>query len=330
MKTTTAWPWSVHDRLSELSLTKAQRLTLLAAIRWADPEGVLYPSVLNWSKAAGLTPRGLQRALRQLEEMGLVQRVYVSTGGPAKTSQYRIPILAKNPDSDSGFYSQDTTTATPTQKSKNPDRREKKPRPGFGGTTKNGQENTQQQTSAVDVLSQLKLDSFRDHPNATPDRLEWIRQEAPKKQNPTGWAAACIRDGWDIPLEITRERNRQQRKRWLADLAKNQPEQQRLLHDYETLKSNGRTRQFKTFGDWAWETFGRSEGRSDAPQGFSPQDTPWNNSTSQPGEHLKFQSSRKSKQLGLHPAPNDTYSPRVLHHKVGFNGTDSRNQTSRQ
>lgn len=330
MKDSNHWPWSAHHRLSKLSITKAQRLTLLAAIGWADAQGVLYPSVLNWSKAAGLTPRGLQRALRQLEKTGLVQRMYVSTGGFAKTSQYRIPILAKTTSGDSGFCSQEMTTSTPTQKSKNPDRRGTKPRPGFGGTTKNGQENTKQQPAAVDVLSQLKLDSLRDHPAATPDRLEWIRRESPTKRNPEGWATACIRDGWDIPLQITRERDRQQRERWLADLGRNKSEQQRLLHDYETLKSNGRTRQFESFGDWAWETFGRSEAQSDALQSSSPQDTRETHSASPPVEHAIFQGPRKSTRSGLSTAPTGTCSPSDLHHKVGFNGTNSRNHSSRQ
>lgn len=136
---TGVWPWSAMRRLAAApTSTLAQRAALLAAVTWADREGRLRPSIETWARVAGLSTRGLQRALRELEALGLVERERESRGGPRGTNLFRIPLLAKNPDPPSGLEPRPASPSTPTGATRNPDRRDAQPRPPVGGTPING------------------------------------------------------------------------------------------------------------------------------------------------------------------------------------------------
>ena len=213
--------------------TLAERAALLAAVAWVRDDGTLWPAVATWAQLAGLTPRGLQRALRSLEDKGLLLRTQEG-GGSRKTTRYRIPLYATTPDRPSAIIeprppSPQTPTSTPT----NPDGRAPEPRPTVRGTTKNIQENNHQHPAVADVLARLGLDALRTHPNATPERLAWIEREARTKKNPAGWAAACIRDAWAVPAATPEQQTddkRAQRERILADFdAMPQPARAELI-----------------------------------------------------------------------------------------------------
>jgi hypothetical protein len=51
----------------------------------------------------------------------------------------------------------------------------------------------------VDVFSRFGIENLREHPNVTPDRVEYIERCAPNAKNPSAWAAKCIRDSWKVP-----------------------------------------------------------------------------------------------------------------------------------
>ena len=150
--TNTAWPWRGFFQQADVGkLPAAQAQAMLAAVAWVDRNGALRPSMASWARVAHLTPRGLQRALRRLEERGLVIRTRPSAGG--RVSDFRIPLLAENPDHGSGLQHRPTAPQTPTGAPLNPDRRDTKPRPGVRGTTKNDQR--EQPTTASVVVSSV-------------------------------------------------------------------------------------------------------------------------------------------------------------------------------
>jgi hypothetical protein len=192
-------PWDALDRLRDVATRGAgERAVLLAAVRWANEDGVLWPAVGTWAALAGVT---LQRLLRGMAGRGVVEVLSASPGGPGKTSRYRIPAFMRNPDERSGLEPRQARPTTPTEKAPNPDNGGLQPRQCVRGTTKNNQKNTQQQPAA-DVLSRMGIQALRDHANATPERVAWIGRVAGTKQSPGGWAAKCIREGWDVP-ELT-------------------------------------------------------------------------------------------------------------------------------
>lgn len=196
----TGSPWAALDRLRNSGTRNAaERAALLAAVRWANADGVLWPPLDQWAALAGVKVRTLQRSLRSLAERGLVEVVSASPGGSRKTSRYRVPLLTRNPDKPSGMEPRPGKPPTPTAAPTIPDGDDAKPRQGVGLTAKNPQSNPQQQPAAADVFSRLGIQNLRDHPNATPERAAWIEREASKKAKPAGWAATCIREGWPVP-----------------------------------------------------------------------------------------------------------------------------------
>jgi hypothetical protein len=111
------------DRVADApTQTLAERAALLAAVRWVNPDGELWPSLGNWARMASLSVRALRRVLRDLTRRGLIVPVVVSRGGAGRTSRYRIPILA-NPDTRSGMGEVTTRTHGPG----NPDKSDQKP-----------------------------------------------------------------------------------------------------------------------------------------------------------------------------------------------------------
>ncbi len=108
------------DRIANIPTQgAAERTAVFAALRWINRAGELWPSLDNWARHAGLTPRSLRRVLRRLEARGIIIVVKASTGGTGRTARYRFPALtSSNPDTGSGIgHARTRTGATP-----NPDR----------------------------------------------------------------------------------------------------------------------------------------------------------------------------------------------------------------
>lgn len=192
------------DRIADLPTTGlAERAVLLAAVRWANPNGELWPALNRWARLTGMTVRSLQRVLRRLTDRGIVEVLSVSPGGTGKTTHYRIPGLLRNPDGRSGFQPRPARTETPTGRPSNPDAQAFEPRPSVTQSTKETQME-QPPTADGEVVARLSAE-LRDHPNLTPQRRAWIEREAPSKCNPAGWAAECIRKCWDVPTTTPKQ-----------------------------------------------------------------------------------------------------------------------------
>lgn len=233
-------PWEAHDLIGQTPTKGAERAVLLAALKWANPAGELWPSAANWAQQVGLTPRALQRTLRRLVERGIVEVVTSSVGGAGRTSRYRIPILdARNPDRGSGLEAGSSHATTPTVEPRtptvgtgNPDRGAPKPRPTVTPSTRN--QPTEQPTTGAGVVVALLSEELRKHPNATPERLAWIAREAPNKDNPSAWAASCVRGGWAAPPPTPEDQQalkREARHQRLAAFDALPPDQQRPILD---------------------------------------------------------------------------------------------------
>ncbi len=113
------------DRINSLPTDgAAERAAVLAALRWINRAGELWPSLNNWARLAGLKARSLRRVLRRLEERGIVVVVKASAGGTGRTVRYRFPALtSSNPDTGSGIGHARTRTGA----TRNPDRHDREP-----------------------------------------------------------------------------------------------------------------------------------------------------------------------------------------------------------
>ncbi len=210
------------DRLSLIrTKSAAEHCVLLAAIRWVNEEGLLWPSIPNWAAQAGVDQRTVQRALASLVARGVVVVDKLHSG--RSTTRYRIlcmdltnPGIVPGLDRPEGGNTppQPRRMATPTTASGH----------STPGTTPPHQqlevppqEHPTQQLSPQ--LTLLLAPQLRNHQNATPERLTWIEREAPSKDNPQAWAAACILKGWNPPADAAsiKEQERAQRARRLAE-----------------------------------------------------------------------------------------------------------------
>lgn len=176
----------------------AERAALLAALRWVNAGGLLWPSLTNWARTAGMDPRALRRVLRRLTARGILRVVRESRGGAPVPSRYAIVALV-TPDPESGVHPGPGVPRPRTVGAATPDREGPYPGPTVRRTVMNNQENNHEQGAAVDVFSRLGIEHLRGHVNATPERLAWVEREAPSKRSPGGWAAWCIEQGWDVP-----------------------------------------------------------------------------------------------------------------------------------
>ena len=84
--------WSLTD------LSPFQKLVLVALADRANDEGVCWPSIETLSKKTGMTGRGVQKTIRTLEEIGLLQR-QESTG---RSNKYVLilPLNTVHPQED--------------------------------------------------------------------------------------------------------------------------------------------------------------------------------------------------------------------------------------
>lgn len=191
------------ERLDALPRTSpAERAVLRAFADYAGPEGICWASVATLAKRAGVTPRTVQRAIRSLEKRGTLSRTTPPHGVATQTTTYIIhPFVTVAPDGASGQGGRRPGSRPPTSTPAPPDNDASTPRQAVAQSGRSRNENQQQSaaSSGGGGVVALLSDELRSHPNATPERLEWIEREAPSKDNPAGWAAQCIREGWTVP-----------------------------------------------------------------------------------------------------------------------------------
>ena len=202
----TSWQRDQFDAIARSGTKGAARQALLSAVNWADPKtGQLWPSIDNWAGVAGLSPRGLQKAIRRLQVAEKIKALTNGKGGARNTTKWEVPLLAVRKDEQGSPLS---TTETPNVITEGANKRREKgehgdaqPRTGF--TRRNREEPKQEPaTTSPDAGVLLSLGLGKDllrHANATPERLAWIARVAPTKSNPGGWAAQAIREGWNPP-----------------------------------------------------------------------------------------------------------------------------------
>jgi hypothetical protein len=204
------------DAIADLPIEGlAERSVMLAAVRWVNERGELWPVLENWSHVAGLTVRGLQRALARLVSRGILEVVQRHPPGVRKGTKYRIPALTPTTDRGSGVYPRLACPGSPTGATGSTEWRAPDPRPGVIQSAKE-QPKEEPTTSVAGVVARL-APGLRNHPNSTPARLAWIERDAPSKSNPDAWAAECIRKGYKLPPP-TREQTEAARKARRADL----------------------------------------------------------------------------------------------------------------
>jgi hypothetical protein len=191
------------ERIRTLPLKgRAERSILLAAVRWINSGGELWPSMSNWAEMAGVHTRTLQIALRKLVERGIVRVSVLSAGGRNRTTRYCIPalILTPMPGDEGGT---DPECGGPTDMTRTP--QPKSPNSGVAiailrhpATRSFTKSPVNRTTTTADVVSRLPRE-WREHPNATRERLSWIAQAAFDAKNPIAWAIACIKERWNPP-----------------------------------------------------------------------------------------------------------------------------------
>ena len=193
------WIWRRYDKIAATDTRHAERAALLAAAKWANKNGELYPSLDSWARMAGVTKRRLQQCLKHLAQRELVEVVSRVRSGSKWMTVYRIPCL-----SDSPVLCARSTARPPTTL-----------RGSYGLSRKSSvresetvspkQQRTASERPATNsVVAALSLD-LQNHPNATPERVAWIDREAPTKRNPAAWAATAIRKAFQIPQPTAAE-----------------------------------------------------------------------------------------------------------------------------
>jgi len=83
------------DCLARVRASPSERAVLLAAVRWMNRDGELWPALSNWANMAGIHIRTLQRSLRRLQCAGIVQAVKAPCNGVRLGVRYRIVPIAR-------------------------------------------------------------------------------------------------------------------------------------------------------------------------------------------------------------------------------------------
>ncbi|MDX9912008.1 MAG: helix-turn-helix domain-containing protein [Phycisphaerales bacterium] len=175
---------------------------MLALLQWRDKyTNEVYPSVKTIAAALGVSESTARSYLRRAEECGALEVIGSRSGG-RRSTRYRMNFsdpLANPPDSN-GFNPPDsgpqpTEIRRPTHRNSSPNPPDSGPEP-----SRNHPMNQQPQPEVVDdVFSLFWIENLLGHPNATHERLAYIKRYAPNAENPSAWAAKCIREGWKVP-----------------------------------------------------------------------------------------------------------------------------------
>lgn len=106
-------PWHVRylDAVGASATKGVERAMLLAAGRWVDRSDELFPRLETWSRLAGCDVRSGRRALRALEQKGLIEVVALGgrqAGGNGSSTRYRLLIhgFTRIPDKATGIPSE--------------------------------------------------------------------------------------------------------------------------------------------------------------------------------------------------------------------------------
>ena len=183
-------------------LTATQRLLLLTMQTFADSSHwILWPSNTTLARHMGCDKRTVQKAIAIVHEAGLIAHIGIHASG---TNHWQInadELVRRYPPPN---RKQSTGGGGPTPPPRGADSQGGgvTPSGGWQRTTQTNHQTNQElnnTTAEVALISILGSDDLLTHPNATTERVEWVVREAPTKKNPAGWAAGAIRKGYIIP-----------------------------------------------------------------------------------------------------------------------------------
>ncbi len=204
-------PWDAIRVINASGWCSGVKNLARTLLQWRNAlTGEVWPSIRTIAKAMSTSESTTRAFIDKALKCGALVVIGKRSGGRRPT-RYRLVLPESadpNPPDSGGFgnsggpsnpgnppdsAAQRTKGRCPTHRipASNP------PKSGAEPSRTNPDNHSQQ--PATDVIARLGIENLRDHPNATPDRLEWIAREAPGKSRPAGWAAKCIREGWDVP-----------------------------------------------------------------------------------------------------------------------------------
>ncbi len=260
--------------LAQSPYSRTQRDVLRTMLTFADlSTWKLWPSMSTIARAMGCDRRTVQRTVRVLHEIGILTTLGATRTGTCimriETGMLREVVEGQLPSSP---MPESSTTTTPTTSSATPPASSRPIPPGQNDAQTNQRTNqgtthtTNQPTESLADKSAHKSDvpgrpatpeaaavaaavarilgseALLSHPKATPERLAYIARVAPGKQNPAGFAASAIREGYDIvpptraELEAQRHRERENANRRFRAM----PEDRRRVIWDETRRRYGR------------------------------------------------------------------------------------------
>lgn len=268
--------------LAQSPYSRTQRDVLRTMLTFADlSTWKLWPSMSTIARAMGCDRRTVQRTVRVLHEIGILTTLGATRTGTCimriETGMLREVVegqLPRSPMPESPTTRTPTTSPTtpatttlatppassrpipPGQNDAQTNQRTSQgtthttnqPKEGLADTPANksdvpGRPATPEAVAvAVAVGKILGSEALLSHPNATPERLAYIARVAPGKQNPAGFAASAIREGYDIvpptraELEAQRHRERENANRRFRAM----PEDRRRVIWDETRRRYGR------------------------------------------------------------------------------------------
>jgi hypothetical protein len=203
------WQSDMLDALAASDLDGTEYRIIQTAVRWADPcTGAVRVSVDTWAYYSRQGRRTVQLGLRELERKRTVVADTDKRGGAGRSVTYRIPMFAvrANGASAAPFVEPERAQDDATNGARGAangagDDSKQRTACARRTDTKNLEEHTQE-SEAVGVLRALGLgDELLRHPNATPERLEYVARETKKAttKNPAGLAKQAIREAWNPP-----------------------------------------------------------------------------------------------------------------------------------
>jgi hypothetical protein len=192
---------------------------------WNSGENIM-ATIKTIGEGAGLAERTVRQHLRTLESLGIVVSIGSTRGGIARAGHGLVPrravvlekLLKMNPANSAGL-DRGPAQRTPADSAAFPvvkggalpgrerhDPRQKPP-PKGAAIAANQHLHQNHYNNSGDVASPTRFGpvvaglskKLREHKNATPDRCQWLEREAPKKRNPSAFAATAIREAFAVP-----------------------------------------------------------------------------------------------------------------------------------